>query len=46
MLTKREPEKCYYCNKPAEYNDLVGSEGNYSVAGVCSDHVQNYGSPA
>jgi hypothetical protein len=34
--------KCYYCDEKAEYNDIVGEPGNYSVASVCKKHVTNY----
>ena len=42
MMETREPEKCHYCDRKAEYNDLA-SEGEYFiVTGVCSKHVKNY----
>ncbi len=40
MIESREPEKCYYCDKVAEYNDLV--DEILSVAGVCKQHYKNY----
>ena len=44
MIESRNPEKCYYCDKPAEYNDLVGTiEEGFSVAGVCTKHIRQYG---
>lgn len=42
MIAMRPPEKCYYCDNDAEYNDLVGEKNNFSVAGVCKKHVKNY----
>jgi len=38
MIT-RDPEKCHYCDKAAMYSQLVGKPGNYSVSGVCKDHL-------
>jgi|LauGreDrversion4_2_1035121.scaffolds.fasta_scaffold186101_3 hypothetical protein len=44
MIESRSPEKCHYCDKPAEYNDLVGSkEDGFFVSGVCKKHVKQYG---
>lgn len=39
MIESRPVEKCFYCNEKAEYTQLVGEEGNYSVAGVCKKHL-------
>lgn len=38
MIESRPIEKCYYCNKNAEFNQLVGEPDNYIVSGVCKDH--------
>lgn len=46
MLQKREPEKCFYCDRPAEYNDLVDDNGAYTVTGVCKVHVAHYSEPS
>jgi len=42
MIDSRPPEKCHYCNNDAEYNDIVGVEGEYFVANVCKKHVAKY----
>lgn len=36
-------ETCYYCNNPAEFNDIAPNGENYVVAGVCLKHLKNYG---
>lgn len=41
-METRNPEKCYYCNEPAKYNDLVSDGKFYFVTGVCSKHIKNY----
>jgi hypothetical protein len=46
MLEKREPEKCFYCNNVAEYNDIVDDNGAWAVSGVCSVHAAKYIEPA
>jgi hypothetical protein len=34
-------DRCYYCDKPAEYNDVVEvTEFNFTVSGVCKNHVE------
>jgi hypothetical protein len=38
MIDSRPPEKCHYCDKTAEYNDLA----DFAVVGVCKQHVKNY----
>ena len=35
-------QKCFYCEKTAEYNDLVKEGDNYVVTGVCKKHCNNY----
>lgn len=35
-------QKCFYCEKTAEYNDLVKEGDNYVVTGVCKKHATNY----
>ena len=35
-------QKCFYCDKTAEYNDLVKEGDNYVVTGVCKKHSTNY----
>ena len=42
MIAMRPNEKCYYCEKDAEYNDLVSEDNNFFVTGVCKKHVKNY----
>lgn len=37
-----EIEKCHYCNRKAEYNDLASEKDHFVVAGVCPKHVKNY----
>lgn len=39
MVDSRPSEECFYCDAEAEYNQLVGEEGNYTVAGVCKKHL-------
>ena len=41
-METREPEKCYYCENKAEYNDLAYEGEYFFVTGVCSKHVKNY----
>lgn len=33
-------EKCFYCDKPAEYNDLVKVGLVYSMSSVCKAHLR------
>ena len=35
-------QKCFYCDKVAEYNDLVKEGDNYVVTGVCKKHATRY----
>jgi len=39
MIDSRPAEKCFYCDQEAEYNQIVGENGDYSVAGVCKKHL-------
>jgi len=39
MIESRSNEQCFYCESEAEYSQLVGEEGNYTVAGVCKKHL-------
>jgi hypothetical protein len=39
MIESRPEEKCFYCDALAEYSQLVGEEGSYTVAGVCKKHL-------
>ena len=39
MIESRKPEKCYYCDKKAEYNQLVEDSASFVVSGVCKDHL-------
>ena len=31
---------CYYCDKPAEYNDVVVEDLVYSMSSVCKKHLR------
>jgi hypothetical protein len=33
-------DQCYYCDTPAEYNDVVVEDLVYSVSGVCKKHLR------
>jgi hypothetical protein len=33
-------DQCYYCDKPAKYNDIVVEDLVYSVSGVCKSHLR------
>jgi hypothetical protein len=34
-------DRCYFCEDPAEYNDIVEvSETNFTVSGVCKKHLK------
>jgi len=40
MIASRVPEKCYYCDSKAEYNQLVGATPEeFTVSGVCKKHL-------
>lgn len=38
-MTSNKQSKCFFCNKDAEYFDVVLNNKNYIIADVCSDHV-------
>lgn len=39
-MISRDKEKCYYCDKPGEWSQLVGdTPDEYAVSWVCKDHV-------
>jgi hypothetical protein len=39
MIAMRSVEKCYYCENPAEFTQLVGEHPDeFAVSGVCKKH--------
>ena len=39
LETAEEPEKCYYCQAMATYNDIAEVDRNYQIVGVCACHA-------
>lgn len=37
-----EIEKCHYCDKEAEYDDLASEKDRFVMAGVCKAHAIKY----
>ncbi len=34
-------EKCYFCNREAEYDQVVDADNfNYFISGVCRNHLK------
>jgi hypothetical protein len=38
-MIKDQQTKCFFCNKDAQYFDVVLNNKDYIVADVCNDHV-------
>lgn len=38
-IKDKETEKCHYCEESAKYDDIIESDKEYFISGVCEKHA-------